>query len=328
MATSALTAPSSVEYGLTQPTQEAVSGTYALTRRIAWAASSIGLGVLIAGFWNYKLVDGFGREVVTANTIGNSHQLATSFASNGVGFGLVFAAIAGLAATFTACNCVVFAMLPGLACSTDRAASRRSALRLLLRFAIGVVLVGAIYGVYVGTLGAAGASKFNAIPSRLLQAEVVFTVLGVVLVIWGAIEFGFLNFIVRRIPDGLKQFIATPATRASIMGVMVGLFAVGRPYPIFRDLLVYAASSHNPLYGAAVMSIQGIGQIALMVVLFLILVWAFGSRLTQWVASRPAQPALVTAIALVAGGSYFIFYWGIALTTHIGQWGFKLGWYS
>lgn len=69
--------------------------------------------MLIAGFWNYKLVDGFGREVVAGNTIGNADVLAKTFASNGMLFGVVFAGVASLAATFTACNCVVFAMLPG-----------------------------------------------------------------------------------------------------------------------------------------------------------------------------------------------------------------------
>ena len=40
-----------------------------------------------------------------------------------------------------------------------------------------------------------------------------------------------------------------------------------------------------------------------------------------------AQPALVAAFALVAGGAYFVFYWGIARAWPVGQWGFKLGWY-
>ncbi|TMD86318.1 MAG: hypothetical protein E6I73_16260, partial [Chloroflexi bacterium] len=112
--------PAAMPSGLWTAHSVAVRGLYAL--------AAVGGGVLIAGFWNYKLVDGFGRGFVATNTIGNPDQLSTSFTSNGMLFGLVFAAVAGLAATFTACNCVVFAMLPGLACSTDRSASRRTAL--------------------------------------------------------------------------------------------------------------------------------------------------------------------------------------------------------
>lgn len=300
---------------------------YPIATRGLYALAALIAGVIIAGFWNYKLVDGFGREVVTGNTIGNTDVLAQSFASNGVIFGLVFAAVAGLAATFTACNCVVFAMLPGLACSTDKKASRRAALKALGLFTLGVLAVGIVYGLYVGTLGS-GVTAFNARGHRLQQAETVFTGLGLILIGWSILEFGFLRRMTDRFPAGFRSFVSAPATRATIMGLLVGSFAVGRPYPIFRDLLLYAASSHNPVYGAVVMSIQGLGQIALMVAIFLLVIWLFGDRLTRWVAERPAQPALITAIALMAGGSYFVYYWGISLVYHAGQWGFKLGLYT
>jgi hypothetical protein len=43
----------------------------------------------------------------------------------------------------------------------------------------------------------------------------------------------------------------------------------------------------------------------------------------------PAQIAVTRRItvALMAGGSYFVFYWGISLVYHLGSWGFKLGLY-
>jgi cytochrome c biogenesis protein CcdA len=300
---------------------------YPLATRGLYALAALVGGVIIAGFWNYKLVDGFGKEVIAANTIGNADVLAKSFASNGMMFGVVFAAVAGLAATFTACNCVVFAMLPGLACSTDKNASRSAALKALGLFTLGVLAIGIVYGLYVGALGS-GVTAFNARPARLRQAETVFTILGSILIVWSILEFGFLHRITDRIPAGFRSFVSAPTTRAAIMGLIVGLFAVGRPYPIFRDLLVYAASAHNPVYGAVVMSVQGLGQILLMVIVFLLVIWLFGARLTRWVQTKPNQPALITSIALMAGGSYFVYYWGIALVYNLGRWGFKLGLYS
>jgi cytochrome c biogenesis protein CcdA len=282
-------------------------------------------GVLVAGFWNASVVDGFGRGFVAANTVGDTHSLARTFALHGMAFGVVFAAVAGLAATFTACNCVVFAMLPGLARSGDSSRSRRSALRALLYFATAVVIVGLAYGAFVGTLGASGAARLNA--ARLPQAEIVFTVLGAVLIVWGLIEFGFLRLLTQHIPVNVRAFISAPTTKAALMGGVVGLFAVGRPFPVFRDLLTYAASSHNPLYGALVMGVQGLGQIALVVVLFLLLTWAARDRLATWATSMSARSTLLTAMALIAGGSYFVYYWGVALTFHMGQWGFRLGIY-
>src|SRR5690625_451241 len=92
---------------------------YTNMKRLLWDIGIMLLGVIIAGFWNYHLVDGFGRDFIAGRTIGDTGLLAGSYAENGGGFGFVFAAIAGLAATFTAYNCVAFALITGMDCSAD-----------------------------------------------------------------------------------------------------------------------------------------------------------------------------------------------------------------
>jgi hypothetical protein len=47
---------------------------------------------------------------VAAHTIGTYQGKAAEFGTLGASFGFVFAFVAGLAATFTACNCVAFAI--------------------------------------------------------------------------------------------------------------------------------------------------------------------------------------------------------------------------
>lgn len=143
-------------------------------------------------------------------------------------------------------------------------------------------------------------NAFNARAQRLQQAGTVFTVLGAILIAWSVLEFGFLHRITDRIAAGFRAFISAPTTRATIMGLMVGFFAVGRLYPIFRDLLLYAASSHNPIYGAVVIGVQGLGQIALMVTIFLLVIRLFGARLTRWVVE--AKPAGADHSGCVDGG--------------------------
>lgn len=294
---------------------------YDRSRRLWYAVLAVAAGILVAGFWNFRLVDGFGRDVVAGHTIGDARALSTSFAENGAAFGFLFGAVAGLAATFTACNCVVFAMLPGLACRAGTTKSSTTALRALAVFTAGVVTVGAAYGWYVGTLGPDGMAAYNA--GRLFQANVVFTGIGLVMLAWGAFELGLVG----GGRSALRTWLAEPTTKAGIMGLLVGAFAVGRPFPVMRDFLVYAASARSPLYGAAVMTMQGLGQIALMVGLFLILVYGLRDRLATWVTRKPHQVALVNAIALLAGGTFFVFYWGLAFAFDIGRWGFRLGWY-
>lgn len=50
--------------------------------------------------------------------------MAGTFVANGFGFGFLFAWAAGLASAFTACNCVVYAMIPRLTVATDATAAR------------------------------------------------------------------------------------------------------------------------------------------------------------------------------------------------------------
>jgi hypothetical protein len=76
------------------------------------------------------------------------------------------------------------------------------------------------------------------------------------------------------------------------------------------------------------MALQGIGQVVVMVAAFLLVLRLFGAKLAARVTSRSAQPALISACALVAGGTYFVFYWGIArVWPWMGRRGFQPGWY-
>jgi hypothetical protein len=302
---------------------------YPVSRRAMHLISAMALGVIIAGFWNFRVVDGFGSDVVAANTIGTYQGRAAEFATLGAGFGFIFALVAGLAATFTACNCVAFAMIPGLVCARDAKAGRSAALSSLGVMLLFVVLVSAIYGAFVGWLGPVGVAAINTREVRFAQAGVVFSVLGLVMLFWSAIEFGLLDRVTSGSSPVTRAFFAQPTTKAAIMGAMLGAFAIGRPYPVFREFLLYAAQAQRPSYGAAVMALQGIGQVLVMVGAFLLVLWLFGERLRTWVINKPAQPALVSAFALAAGGAYFLFYWGIARAwPWMGRWGFQLGWYS
>jgi hypothetical protein len=309
--------------------QADIAGAYPAARRVAYLLSAMTLGVIVAGFWNFRVVDGFGANVVAANTIGTYQGRAADFGALGAGFGFVFALVAGLAATFTACNCVAFAMIPGLVCQPDAKAGRAAALRVLGVMLVLVTLVSATYGVFVGWLGPTGVAAINAREVRFAQAGIVFSVLGIVMLTWGAIELGLLGWFTRRCSPVTRAFFAQPTTKAAIMGAMIGAFAIGRPYPVFREFLLYAAQAQSPAYGAAVMVLQGIGQVLVMVSLFLLVIALFSRRLAAWIMTKPNQAALISAFALTAGGAYFLFYWGVSrIWPWMGRWGFQLGWYS
>jgi hypothetical protein len=299
---------------------------YPYKRRIGYLIVTILIAVLIAGFWNRGISDGFGRDIIAGGTIGDTVELASQYDTRGGGFGFIFAAIAGLAATFTACNCVIFAMMPGMACSTGSGSA--SIWKVLGAFTAPVLIVTAIYGLYIGFLGPVGIEHVNSIEVRYAQSFAVFTAVGLAMFFWGLLEMGFLDRIKLGVSETTRDFFNLITVKATILGSMVGMFTVGRPYPLFRDFMVYAASAKNPLYGAGVMMIQGLGQIAIMVILLLIVVWLAGHRMSAVAASKPFKFQMISGLALIAGGTYFLFYWGLGRQFGFGRWGYKLGWFS
>lgn len=305
---------------------QSLTNSYTHKKLILYASVSAFVAILIAGFWNYHLVDGFGKDFIAGNTIGNTSELAGGFDQYGSGFGFLFAAVAGLAATFTACNCVVFAMMPGLACSTDQSKVNNPWIA-LGAFVGGVTIVSAIYGMYIGLIGPSGVEAMNVRDIRLGQAQTVFTLLGLIMLIWGFLEMGFLDRIKDRFSYSTLTFFGSATTKGALIGILVGLFSVGRPFPVFREFLTYAAQAESPLYGAVVMIFQGLGQILIMVFLFAIMMWIGGKKLLAWANESPHKPKLLSGLALITGGVFFIFYWGLAFAFDIGQWGFKLGLY-
>ena len=180
----------------------------------------------------------------------------------------------------------------------------------------------------VSRVGPAGIEAFNTREIRRSVATTVFTVLGTMMLLWGGIELGFLDRVTRRVSPATRAFVSQTTTKAALLGLMVGAFLIGRPFPVMRDFLTYAAASNSPIYGAAVMVVVGLGQIALMVLLFLAVVYGAGAHLSRWVSARPDRAALMSGLPLLAGGSFFVFYWGLAFAYGIGRWGFRLGWYS
>ena len=72
------------------------------------------------------------------------------------------------------------------------------------------------------------------------------------------------------------------------MGALIGGFLIGRPFALFRQMFRDAAERGNPLYGAAAFSLQSLGNILILALLFLALTYLAGGRLQRWLAVSPA----------------------------------------
>jgi cytochrome c biogenesis protein CcdA len=283
-------------------------------------AISLIAGLFIAMAWSFQVADGvLGQNI--ANTALGQSAIDMRIDASGQWFGIVFAFVAGLATTFTACNCVVFSCIAPLAAAKGQ--QRRSLWRIIGWMALGIVLVtgaygaaGAVFGHSIPALSDAKLDIGTGYPIRLAQSTIVFSVLGLVLLIWGAHTLGI-------VPNPLGRLSAgQPWLKPFGLGLMIGFFSVGRPFALFHKAFEYAAYTGNPILSAGAMALQGLGNIVFMILLLLLLMYGTGGRFERWMFKYPGRVALVTAISMIIGGAFFLGYWGLRVPSYFG-----IGWF-
>ena len=204
---------------------------------------------------------------------------------------------AGIAGTFTACNIAAFGAVAPLMSSGGRWERFVQTLKPLGWLAVGMIAVSATYGAIVGFVGTSmpqfstAQSTAGSLSARSIQSMVVFGLIGLVMCYLGLAALGVVpdSFatISRRFPNAPMVF----------MGALIGGFLIGRPFSLFRQMFRDAAERENPLYGAAAFTLQSLGNIVIMAVLFLVLVSATGGRLQRWTMAKPSRLAAITAVA-------------------------------
>ncbi|OKI60488.1 hypothetical protein [Micromonospora sp. CB01531] len=284
-------------------------------RRLRVALLSTAAGVLLAVLWSFELVDKVIGDNVANTVLGHD---AKATAITGTAAGLLFAFVSGFAGTFTACNIAMAASVGPMSQASGghaSAAPLRSLLRPVGWLALGMIAVSAGYGAIGVLLGdqlpQLSTDVVGGVPVRLIQSSVVFGVIGLALTYLGLAALGLL-------PD---VFAHRPVARVVTMGALVGGFLIGRPYPMFNKLFHWAADTGNPLYGALAFTLQSLGNILLVTLIFAIVVVVSRGRFLRWMAD-PRRAAVVTGALLVALGIFTVVYWDVRLPARFG-----IGWF-
>ncbi|MCW3816094.1 hypothetical protein ONA91_16755 [Micromonospora sp. DR5-3] len=284
-------------------------------RRLRVALLGAAAGVLLAVLWSFELVDKVIGDNVANTVLGHD---AKATALTGTAAGLLFAFVSGFAGTFTACN-IAMAASVGPMSQASGADTGRAPLRSLLRpvgwLALGMIAVSASYGAIGVLLGdrlpQLSTDVVGGVPVRLIQSSVVFGVIGLALTYLGLAALGLL-------PD---VFAHRPVGRVVTMGALVGGFLIGRPYPMFNKLFHWAVDTGNPLYGALAFTLQSLGNILLVTLIFAVVVVVSRGRFLRWMAD-PRRAAVVTGALLVALGIFTVVYWDVRLPARFG-----IGWF-
>ncbi|MEV0966963.1 hypothetical protein AB0J25_31125 [Streptomyces sp. NPDC049910] len=280
-------------------------------RRAAVIAVSALFGFALTVVWSAQFVDKTIGDTVADTLLGHAAK-GTPIA--GVMAGIAFALATGIAGTFTACNVAVFSALAPL---SGKSGSRRgrmaAALRPLGWLALGATAVSAVYGVIVALAGT-GMPQFDqsqgggpGFSGRLIQAMVVYGLIGLVMTYLGLASLGIVRDPLRRVS---ARFPNAPMV---FMGCLIGAFLIGRPFSLFRQLFRDAAESHNVLYGAAAFGLQTLGNIVVMAVLLLLVTGLFGDRLHRWMSAKPSRASALMAAAFIAAGVFMVLYWDVRI---------------
>ncbi|MEV6325721.1 hypothetical protein AB0M45_31820 [Nocardia sp. NPDC051787] len=286
-----------------------VNGHYPRRRGVVLLLGVLG-GFLLTVVWSAPFVDRAIGGTVADGLLGHD---AEDTAITGIGAGVVFAFVSGLAGTFTACNIAVFGAVAPLAGSAGGWWNRvRAVLRPLQWMAAGMVVVSAAYGVVVGILGTdmpqfdTAPSQPGRLPARLVQSMVVFGVIGLVMIYLGLAVLGLVR-------DPLARIAARfPNAPLIFFGGLIGAFLIGRPFPLFRKLFRDIAEEGNPLYAAGAFVLQSIGNILILAVLLILTVVA-GGRLQRWLRADPRRVSVLSASALLIVGVFTFLYWDVRL---------------
>ena len=276
-----------------------------------WVVVGVGalVGFLFTVIWSAAFVDSEIGDRVANTVLGYD---AKETAIGGIWAGIAFAFAAGLACTFTACNVAAFGMIgPLLGTADSRRAQLARTLRPLGWLSVGMISISAAYGVLVGLFGtkmpqfSTASVAPGAMSPRNWQSLVTFGVIGLVMIYLGLAAAGL-------VPDPFRRIAQRwPNAPMVIMGVLIGALTIGRPFGLYRKLFRDAAESGNVFYGAAAWTLHSIGNILVMVVVFLALVYGTRGRFQRWLTERPSRLTAFMIIGFVAAGVFTFLYWDV-----------------
>ncbi|MBE1487534.1 hypothetical protein [Plantactinospora soyae] len=286
-----------------------VNGHFPRRRWLVLALSVLG-GYLLTVVWSAEFVDSTIGDSVADTLLGHDAR-ETPIA--GIGAGVAFAFVSGLAGTFTACNIAVFGAMAPMLGTGGRWSRLWQMFKPLGWLSVGMISVSATYGAIVGLVGTAmpqfstAANTPGGLSPRSVQSLVVFGLIGLAMTYLGLAALGIVSDPFARVS---RRFPNAPMV---VLGALIGGFLIGRPFALFRQMFRDAAESGNPLYGALAFTLQSLGNIMVMGVFFAVVALVGGSRLRRWLSARPSRVATITAVALLVAGVFTFLYWDVRL---------------
>ena len=190
--------------------------------------------------------------------------------------------------------------------------SQRAALSLLFLAASALPL--AAVGLGLGFGGEAVLELLDEMSARMTLAVVLYSALGVVAIIYALSELGVFHLpsLFGRVTGPSLPDQDKPYRRAVVLGSTFGAgLGIGCPMPQYYIILGWAVAAANPLFGAILLGVYGLGRVVPAVALGALIVAGTDRRkVSQGMTSFRERTSGFTNGLLAAMGSYLIVLFG------------------
>ncbi|MFQ5556558.1 MAG: cytochrome c biogenesis protein CcdA [Acidimicrobiales bacterium] len=226
--------------------------------------------------------------------------------------GTALALVSGATMIFTPCGMPLIFSLNSIA--KEGADRGRSWVPPLGLFTTGIVVVMAVWGVVIASVGG-GIVDLLATPSRQFTVtEIIYTTLGALALLLALWELELVRLPrlggPRAMPIGIGRL--GPYPRSLAMGAALGGgFGVGCPFPTYQAVLVWAAVVGNPAYGALLLAANALGR-ALPLWIIARAVYHGGDQraVSRWLLANNSRAKLVNGTVLATFAGLMIVLWG------------------
>ncbi len=248
--------------------------------------------------------------------IGFSAILIAEFYSSGVtaveGTGLAASYLSGMTMLVLPCTLpMVFVIVPLVS-----AKSLRRALVMAVLFGIGISITLAAYGAIVAVAG-----RYSGITQ---STRIMWFVGGTAAYLFGLSQLGIIKTKIPMLKGSLPNFVTRggPELQAFSLGLLLGNAGLGCPCPTWYLLLGGVATSGDPIYGAYVGFVQGLGRATPMIAVAVAA--ALGIDSTRMLIRHKDKVERVTGATLVILGAVIVAFmalghsWWEATPIHLG----------
>ncbi len=267
-------------------------------------ALAVGAALAVAS-WQVGVLDG------STNIFGGVSGSAASASSPGTIVSIGAALIIGATMIVLPCGFPAVFAMPSILSSREGLPQRTS---LSLVFLAASALPLAALGVGLGFAGDAVLGLLGTMAARMGFAVVLYSVLGILALAYALSELGVFHLpsLTQRVSGPNMPGQERPYRRALVLGSTMGAgMGMGCPMPTYYVLLGWVAAAANPVYGAIVLGVYGLGRVLPAVGIGALIVAGMERRkVSKGMTTFRERTSGITNGFVTATGSYLIVLFG------------------